>query len=244
MQSLGCPARCTDAKVGIAWRWCTHWCTHWWSHESLTWRQLNATCLNEPKYRATAFATGACTKCTRYGWRRPWHRNRMEWKFGPFASIQTGIEIQGTLQKFLQWVSGELSSAIAKPSQGKTITSGSTTRIITVHLVGPIAFACKEIQIWHVAWENLRVKVLQYVLKKGKEKLSKCEFCEFVTSFHHLKNCIQSASAWHTLDYTWVSQTLTPLLWQAVEQEWVQHHLSAGGMQPSSQVNNSDPNIS
>ncbi len=151
------------------------------------------------EYRATAFATaGACTKCTRYGWRRPWHRNRMEWKFGPFASIQTGIEIQGTLQKFLQWVSDELSSAIANPSQGKTITSGSTTRIITVHLVVPIAFACKEIQIWHVAWENLRVKVLQYVLKKGKEKLSKWEFCEFVTSFHHLKNCIQSASAWHT----------------------------------------------
>lgn len=68
---LGCLARCTDAKVGIAWNWCTH--------ESLTWRQQ---CPNKPKTPGTSshsncltFATaGACTKCTRYTWRRPWHR--------------------------------------------------------------------------------------------------------------------------------------------------------------------------
>ena len=88
---LGCPARCTDAKVGIAWNWCTH--------ESLTWRQ-------NPKHlehRATqivshrsAFATGACTKCTRYTWRRPWHRkDGMEiWPFCLGLFLQQAFRLE------------------------------------------------------------------------------------------------------------------------------------------------------
>lgn len=128
----GCPARCTDAKVGIAWNWCTH--------ESLTWRQqsINATCLNKPKTPGTSSHSNCFTQvCFRHRClhqmysvhlampltSQGWNGNlALLLGFVLAASIQTGIDIQRTqrtLQKFLQRVSDVLSSTLPNPRKAE-----------------------------------------------------------------------------------------------------------------------------